>query len=127
MPIGRICDSKSPLHAAATFWIDFKIRNAARELNGTKLLAKLAGGDMIAIEAKYHSACLAKFYKRAGQMKSDTDQDEDKPLRGIAFADLVAYQILSRIEQCFTYQNCAKMYSSRLCELGVDAGRTHGT
>ena len=55
---------------------------------------------MIAIEAKYHSAFLAKFYTRAGQMKSDTDQDEDKPLCGKVFADLVACQILSRIEQC---------------------------
>ena len=121
-------DSKSPLHAAATFGIDFKVRNAARELNDTKLLAKLAGGDMIAIEAKYHTACLAKYYRRAGQMKSDTDQDEDKPLCGIAFADLVAY-----IESCrgsnsvFYLSKLCKMYSNILCELGVDAGRTHGT
>ena len=82
---------------------------------------------MIAIEAKYHTACLAKYYRRAGQMKSDTDQDENKPLCGIAFADLVAY-----IESCrgsnsvFYLSKLCKIYSNRLCELGVDAGRTHG-
>ena len=101
------------------------ISNLARELNDTKLLAKLAGGDMIAIEAKYHTACLAKFYRHAGQMKSDTYQDKDKPLCGIAFADLEAY-----IKSCHGPNNVpklCKMCSSRLCELGVDAGCTHGT
>ena len=30
----------------------------ATEMNGTDLIVKLADGDLVAIEAKYHSACL---------------------------------------------------------------------
>ena len=83
---------------------------------------------MLAIEAKYHAACLAKFYRRAGQMKSDTDQDKDKPLCGIAFADLVAcIESFHGLNSVFYLSKLCKMCSSRLCELGVDAGRTSGT
>ena len=83
---------------------------------------------MIAIETKYHTACLAKFYRHSGQMKSDTDQDKDKPLCGIAFADLVAYIKSCHGSNCVFYlSKLCKMCSSRLCELGVHAGRTHGT
>ncbi len=36
----------------------------ATEMNDTSLLVKLADGDLVAIEAKYHFACLTKYRNR---------------------------------------------------------------
>lgn len=49
------------LHEAATKQIDKKVRKHAHELEDTALLAKLAAGDMIAIDAKYHKNYLSTF------------------------------------------------------------------
>ena len=40
------------LHKASTFVIDRSVRESAVRLKDTDLLAKLAGGDMVAIEAE---------------------------------------------------------------------------
>lgn len=42
------------LHRACTQDIDVNIRKYAMELGDTDLLTKLALGDMVALEAKYH-------------------------------------------------------------------------
>ena len=47
------------LHNASTYDIDKKVCQCAFELEDTALLAKLAPGDIIALEAKYHGRCLA--------------------------------------------------------------------
>ena len=53
------------------------------------MLAKLAVGDMVAIEAKYHNKCLCALYNRARKaLPNDDDGDEDH-LHGIAFTELV--------------------------------------
>ena len=56
-----LCDEPAGtagLHNASTYDIDTKVRRCAMELEDTALLAKLAIGDMIALEANYHSKCL---------------------------------------------------------------------
>ena len=55
-PICFFCNKPAgtaDLHEAATKEIDKNVRRCATELGDTELLAKLAAGDMIAIEAKY--------------------------------------------------------------------------
>ena len=59
----KVSDS-SDLHSASTLELDEKIRNCANLLSDGKLLAKLTAGDMIALEAKYHSSCLVGLYNR---------------------------------------------------------------
>ena len=44
----------------------------------TKLLAKLACGDMATIDAQYHVKCLAKLYKRAQLSRKDQDKTNQK-------------------------------------------------
>jgi len=56
------------LHCAGTHDINRNVRKCAIELDDSFLLAKLAAGDMIAIEAKYHSKCLAALYNKVNQM-----------------------------------------------------------
>ena len=53
MPAGA-----SGLHEASTKSIDANVRRCAVELEDTALLAKLAEGDMVVIDAKYHNNCL---------------------------------------------------------------------
>ena len=42
---------------------DSKVRKMAINLKDSALLAKIGGGDLMAVEAKYHRACLTKFRK----------------------------------------------------------------
>ena len=57
-------DNGGDLHRASTIDIDKKVRWHATELQYTKLLAKLAMGDMHAIDAFYHTKCLVGLYNR---------------------------------------------------------------
>ena len=52
------------MHSAETYNIDAEVRQCALELEDERLTARLAGGDMIAIEAKYHLRCLVDLYNR---------------------------------------------------------------
>ena len=78
-------------HNVATYGLDARVRRCALELEDTSLLAKLAPGDPIALEAKYHRKCLANLYNRARDASSHAEDEPDGQLHGIAFAELVAY------------------------------------
>ena len=63
-------------------------------MKDSNLTAKLSTGDLILIDAKYHSKCLVSLYNRASQLKvqpanhtmsSPIDLDE------LAFAEFIAY------------------------------------
>ncbi len=58
---------------------------SATLVEDTVLLGKLSVGDMIALEAKYHTKCLLGLYNRARKIKTDASQDEPQ-VSGIAFA-----------------------------------------
>ena len=57
------------LRDASSFVIDRRVRQAAVLLGDDKLVAKLSGGDMPPIEAKYHPICLCKLYSRAAYLQ----------------------------------------------------------
>ena len=61
------------------------------------LLAKLSKGDMVALDAKYHSKCLSALYNHARKFKAGAQQGEH-PMSGIAFAELVMYIEETRLE-----------------------------
>ena len=112
-------DGSAGLHNASTYNIDKKVRECAVEHNDTVLLAKLAPGDMIALEAKCHKClaafndtallaklapgdmialeakchkCLAALYNRARSASSNSSIGEcHNDYESIAFAVLVAY------------------------------------
>ena len=113
------------LHNASTYDIDRKVRQCALELNDTALLAKLAPADMVALEAKYHTRCLAALYNRARAATSSSSG-----IYSIAFAELVAYmedfQTEASIAPVFKLADLAQMYKTRLEQLGVEIdGRVH--
>ena len=120
-----------PLFEVCTKEVDEKVRLAAIKMEDTKLLAKLAAGDMIAIEAKYHCRCLVRYYNRA---RSTQEEDEDattrKHLHGIAFAELVSYieeHGQSEEPVVFKLAELAKLYNARLVQLGATNEKVHST
>ena len=125
----------SVLHEAATFQIDERVRTCAKLLQDTELIAKLSAGDMVALEAKYHTKCLVGLYNRARKAKSQrlNGACEEEVASRIAFAELVMYieEIHNSDEQqapVFKLSDLAQLYVSRMEQLGVKLdARVHTT
>ena len=122
------------LHRACTHDIHTKVQRCAITLEDTDLLAKLAPGDMVALEAKYHTKCLANLYNRARAATESAiaDTGVDARVSGIAFAELVTFMEENRREEgivpTFKLSDLARMYKARLEQLGVSVeGRIHST
>lgn len=129
------CDNvagSAGLHKASTFELDFKVRKCATELNDSRLLTKLAGGDMVAIDAQYHTKCLAKLYKSAQQLKKDTPGSvRESSLYGIAFAELIShietFRDSTEMSPVFSMTELRSLYSRRLEKLGIKSPQIHTT
>ena len=88
-------DDISNLHCTSTKVLDKRVKQCAVQLKDTNPLAKLAAAsDMVALDAKYHSRCLASLYNR-GRTNSDHDSanesQQQRRLHGIAFGAIVSY------------------------------------
>ena len=95
-------------------------------LSEERLLAKLSGGDLIALEANYHSKCLSMLYRKAQHVKEEKEESEQPHHRldGITLAELVSYIeefATSNAElPIFKLTDLANMYKSCLQRLGCD-------
>ena len=96
----------------------------ATELKDTDLLAKLAGGDMVAIEAKYHTNCMVSLRNRCRSFvrSSSTDETPDTQneiAKARAFAEILSYMAncCEAGEYIFKLSNLHQICTSRLCEL----------
>lgn len=66
----------NPLRNASTENLDTKVRQCTSNLQDQKLIAKLSGGgDVVAIEMKYHPQCLVALYNRDRAYQSSTSQE----------------------------------------------------
>lgn len=99
-------------------------------LQDGKLIAKLSAGDLIAIEAKYHTKCLVSLYNRTRTvMKSTSEKDlelhtERTTLDELAFSELVAY--IDDFIQCedvvvLKLSDLTAIYQTKLQELKLEA------
>ena len=98
------------------------------------MLAKLSAGDLISQEAVYHSSCLVSLYNKAIRNRTESSGDKtDKMFQGIALAELLSYIEETHTESTnsipvFKLADLAKLYTSRLKQLGVNiSGRIHTT
>ena len=114
------------LHNCATMTLDHAIRKMATELQDTSLLARISGGNLIAIEAKYHFNCLSTLknkYRIAQQSQNNlTINQEDELIQAQVFTDLISY-IEESIESgnfIFKLSELHSMYVSQLEELGLE-------
>ena len=79
------CDSKdSELHSASTFSIDRIVRQYAIKLKDTHLLRKIAGGDLVAIEAKYHKSCMTKLFRDARDAQKSSEETDISSFHSIS-------------------------------------------
>ena len=59
---------------------DRNIWNMIKSLNDTQLMTKIAGGDLIAMDAKYHLSCMVnlrnrcRFYNHKASQTSETQK-----------------------------------------------------
>ena len=89
-----LCDQPAGsegLHETATKQLGKKVSECACELQDTALLTKLAAGDMIAIESKYHNRCLCALFNRARLAQPMDNDGVEACMHGIAFAELVVF------------------------------------
>lgn len=117
--------SSEPLHEFTTFNASKSISQMATEMGDKDLLVKLSGGDLVAIEAKYHFKCLSNYrnryraYLRAGTSSSSL---ADSRAKAQAFAEMVA-DIESMIEEgnhILKLTDLHAIYEERLQKLGLD-------
>ena len=66
------------------------MRQCAYTLQDERLLAKLSAGDLVALEASYHAACVASLYKKARVAQVDVEEEALRP-DGIVLAELVTF------------------------------------
>ena len=113
------------VHKFCTFDADENVRTIATELKDTKLLSTLAGGDLIAIEAKYHLKCLVGLRNRYRSFKRKSRKilpnTEEKMIESIVFVELTNYMEKSVIggTLLFTLKELYALYVDRLQNLGV--------
>ncbi|KAG1666280.1 putative aldolase class 2 protein [Nymphon striatum] len=114
------------MHRCSTMNLDHELRRWATELNDTALLARISGGDLVAIEAKYHYDCLSLYKnrhrsaQRASHSYAATNESRLQEAR--AFAEFVSY-IECSVENgnyIFKLSELHGLYVSRLHNLGVD-------
>ena len=61
---GFFCDSSDrTLHQVLTFQLEKHVRKCENILEDNALLGQLSAGDMIALDAMYHSTCLLNLYR----------------------------------------------------------------
>ena len=108
--------------------LDYDLRQIATELQDTEseLLARISGGDLVAIEAKYHFNCLSAYkskYRSVQRAKSDNNlSNEVNIIQALVFVELLSH-IESSLETgnfIFKLADLHHIYQGRLNDLGVD-------
>ncbi len=89
------CDemgNRKELRKAATLGLDKKVNDCARLLGDKHLLSKLSAGDMIAINAVYHRACLTRLYRKVETVGCDmTESPRTQVMRSHVLSELLDF------------------------------------
>ena len=92
----------------------------AINLEDSALLAKIGGGDLMAIEAKYHRACLTKFRNndRAQNREYLALSKEEKKIEARVDCSYIENSVEEGI-LCFKLSELRNLYQSRLSNFGI--------
>lgn len=118
-------DSNDKLHNFTTLEADRSLRQIASEVGDFELLSRISGGDLVAIEAKYHLSCLTSFrnnYRSFLSKKSKISETDDEKINECrAFIELVNFIEKSVEEgtQFFKLSELHSLFEGRLKDLGV--------
>lgn len=122
-----LCEKLEPvaeLRQAMTMQLNERINECAKNLNDGKLLAILSGGDVVALELKYHCSCLTSLYNKEKSHLLATEKlnkDVESPesvARPLVFSELVAYVNETRKNSdkpvIFRLSELVSLYTQRL-------------
>ena len=119
------CGETGDLHEVMTLEVDEKVRKMATDLQDSALLKHLAGGDMIAIEAKYHKKCMTNLSNRhrafLRQSQDCQSGEEDEKNEGIAFVDLISFMesFIDDGKYVLTLTELHQLHINRLQDFGI--------
>ena len=113
------------LHEYTTVNADKALRSMATEMLDTEILAKISGGDLVAIEAKYHILCLVKYrnkYRSFLRQQHSPENWSREQHKARAFTELVAFieALLEEESYLFKLSELHQLYQQRLNDLGED-------
>ena len=119
------CGETGDLHEVMTLEVDEKVRKMVTDLQDSALLKHLAGGDMIAIEAKYHKKCMTnptnchRAFLRQSQDCQSSEEDEKN--EGIAFVELISFMesFIDDGKYVLTLTELHQLYINRLQDFGI--------
>ena len=114
------------LHEFRTLDASENVRRMAMDLQDTAVLAAIEGGDLIALDAKYHLVCLAVLRNRhrsfiRQNQKSDSSHAEERKTQVRVFVELITY-VENAVEDgqfCFKFSSLHHLYESHLKILGI--------
>ena len=119
-------DESGQLYNCSTMGLDQELRQMATGLQDTSLLSRISGGDLIAIEAKYHINCLVAYKNRHRSAQracasESSGTTEENILQARAFAELISYieGIVENGTYIFKLAELHDLYENRLREFGM--------
>ena len=121
--------NRKELRRAATLGLDRKVRECARLVGDKDLLAKLAAGDMVAIDAVYHRACLTKLYRKTETVGCDMNEsNEVQVIRAHVLNELVDYVEGYRGSgESLAMADLTALYDQRIAGLGFSSIKCNTT
>ena len=77
-----------------TMQLNERLNECAHNLSDGKLLALLSGGDVVALELKYHCSCLTALYNRerahiAQKNRETLESSQEKDFIPLVFSELL--------------------------------------
>jgi hypothetical protein len=114
------------LHEINTLEHDENLKKMAKELNDTELIARMTGGDLIALDGKYHLHCLTLLRNRHRSLKRQQEQEmagyhKEQQIKARVLVELFTY-----VKNCvedgtffFKFSTLHQLYEKRLRDLGV--------
>ena len=81
------------LHNCTTLALDHDFHQMATDLQDTRLLARISGGDLVAIEAKYHFNCLLVYKRKHGivQQGEAYNSNHSNEIKIILLSDFLSF------------------------------------
>ena len=119
---GKVSSEK--LHEYSTRNAEISLTAMTNDMQDNALLAKISGGDLVVIEAKYHFFCLSEYRNRHGsylrKKSKEVDTDYER-VKARAFVEVVSY-VEAAIEDelhMFKVKDLCCLYQKRLNEFAV--------
>ena len=88
------------LHECRTLELDVTIRQMTSVLQETELMARMEGGDLIALEAKYHMQCLRTLKNRYRSFLREHEHDFGTFSEDNKFEARTLVELFSHVENC---------------------------